>query len=59
MKTIRRVKESKLWQWFSTVGESIKLRFQKMQENYDLYMNMLKILLGFIQVITFLFLYAI
>ena len=56
MKSIRRVKESRLWVWFSTVGGAIKLRFEKMQENYDLYMNMLKILLGFVQVVTFLFL---
>ena len=56
MKSIRRVKESRLWVWFSAVGGAIKLRFEKMQENYDLYMNMLKILLGFVQVVTFLFL---
>ena len=59
MRVVARMKDSRFWQWLSKTAEGARQRFEVMQENIDLYNNMLKILLGFFQVITFLFLYAV
>ena len=57
MSVVVKVKESRFWQWFNKTTEAAKQRYEAIQENIDLYNNMFKILLGFFQVITFLFLY--